>query len=282
VWADRRRETAGGTLATHRAGRGEGPTLVLLHGVGLRLEAWGGLIDRLSSEHPILAIDLPGHGHSPRLDRSRLNGAAPRLADFTDAVAEAIRLSVDGPAVVAGHSFGAMIALDLAIRHAGLVAAVAAMNAIFRRTDTARMAVQARANMLGAGDAVDATAPLSRWFGDPPADPAAADACRSWLGRADRAGYADAYRVFAEEDGPPDAGLAALDRPALFLTGANDPNSTPAMSRAMADRAPRGRAVILDNAAHMAPMTHVEEIGEALYVAFRGLMDGAGARRPEG
>lgn len=286
-------------MATHRSGRGDGPTIVLLHGVGLRLEAWGGLIDRFAPDRPVLAIDLPGHGHSPRLDISQPDREAPRLADFTDAVAATIRLSVEGPAIVAGHSFGAMTALDLAIRHADLVAAVAAMNAIFRRTDAARAAVRARADALGADalgadalgadalgadalgpkaledrDAVDVTAPLSRWFGDPPADPAVADACRSWLERADRDGYADAYRVFAKEDGPSDAGLTALDRPALFLTGENDPNSTPAMSRAMADRAPRGRAVVVEGAAHMAPMTHVEEVCAALYGAMKELADG--------
>jgi pimeloyl-ACP methyl ester carboxylesterase len=48
------------------------------------------------------------------------------------------------------------------------------------------------------------------------------------------------------------------------MTGAQEPNSTPAMSRAMADLAPDGQAVIIEGAAHMLPMTHREEVNTHL------------------
>jgi pimeloyl-ACP methyl ester carboxylesterase len=70
--------------------------------------------------------------------------------------------------------------------------------------------------------------------------------------------------VFANEDGPADTGLATLQCPALFITGADEPNSTPAMSAAMAKLTPNGRAVIVAGAAHMLPMTHAAEVNTAL------------------
>ena len=72
--------------------------------------------------------------------------------------------------------------------------------------------------------------------------------------------YKAAYTTFAESDGPTKEQLARIDSPALFVTGADEPNSTPQMSRAMAELAPNGQAKVLLNAAHMMPMTHAEEV----------------------
>jgi pimeloyl-ACP methyl ester carboxylesterase len=69
--------------------------------------------------------------------------------------------------------------------------------------------------------------------------------------RLDPRGYARAYRVFCEADPWLDGRLGALCVPALFVTGELDPNSSPAMSRAMAAEAPLGRAVVLAGERHM-------------------------------
>lgn len=84
----------------------------------------------------------------------------------------------------------------------------------------------------------------------------------------DPAGYAAAYWVFAACDGPAPDTLCRLKCPALFQTGGRDANSTPAMSRSMAAQAPQGRALIVENAAHMMPMTHPEDVAQALTACF--------------
>ena len=48
---------------------GSGPPLVLLHGVGHRRQAWGAVLDRLTPHRDVIAVDLPGHGESPPLQR---------------------------------------------------------------------------------------------------------------------------------------------------------------------------------------------------------------------
>ncbi len=231
---------------------GKGPRIVLIHGVGLRAEAWNAQIDALSRHHEVLAPDLPGHCASDALP------VAPGLRAYSERIA---RL-VDQPAVLVGHSMGAMIALDMAGRYPKQVQGVAALNAIFKRSPVARAAVQERAAALDGISVSDPGAPLSRWFGDTPSPERTA--CRDWLTAADPHGYKAAYSIFATEDGPDETLLKNLSCPALFMTGGKEQNSTPAMSHAMANLAPNGTAQIVDDAAHMMPMTHPAEVNRAL------------------
>ncbi len=254
TWTTRPRSEIGG-LSVIVSGRG--PLIVLIHGVGLRAEAWNRQIDALSVCHRVMAVDLPGHGSSPVPDRDM------QLAGYSDAVARVLR----EPAMIVGHSMGAMIALDLATRRTDRVRGVVALNAIYRRSPEARAAVRARVRELDAAACGDPTSTLRRWFGD--RETAERAACRRWLLKADPRGYAMAYRVFAQEDGPSDAGLASLACPALFITGSEEPNSTPGMSRQMAALAPRGRAGVVEGAAHMMPMTHAAAVNE-LMLGFAG------------
>ena len=75
--------------------------------------------------------------------------------------------------------WGAMIALDLAVRHPHLVKGVAALNAIYRRSPKAAEAVRRRATELSATGDSDPEATLTRWFGD--RDTPERRACREWL-----------------------------------------------------------------------------------------------------
>ena len=89
---------------------------------------------------------MPGHGDSATL------GPNSDLADFTDEIVTVL----DAPATVIGHSFGAMIALNMATRHPALVTGVAALNAIYRRSASAKALVFARANGLDGTTVTDA------------------------------------------------------------------------------------------------------------------------------
>jgi (E)-2-((N-methylformamido)methylene)succinate hydrolase len=249
MWTTRQRSEIGG-LATVTAG--EGTRLLLIHGVGLRAEEWNAQIEVLSEKFEVVAPDLPGHGESPLLAETA------GLADYSDWVARLL----DQPTVVAGHSMGAMIALDLAVRYPEKICGVVTLNAIYRRTDAARAAVNLRAASLDGVSVPEPEPTLTRWFGGQ-ASPER-EACKYWLQNVDPKGYQTAYRVFAEEDGPSDESLKSLRCPALFLTGSLEPNSTPAMSRAMAALAPNGEAQIIETAAHMMPMTHSAEVTDAL------------------
>jgi pimeloyl-ACP methyl ester carboxylesterase len=227
--------------------------MVLIHGVGLRAEAWGALIPLLQSTFTLHLLDMPGHGASALCRGEQLGDYTARFADYLDRL---------GGAITVGHSMGAMIALDLAGRAPGLLHGVAALNAIYRRSPEAAQQVQARAQAQDGTALPDPAPTLRRWFSDLDTPPARA--CRDWLTDVDPRGYAQAYRVFAHHDGPDQGDLAAYPGPALFITGGDEPNSTPRMSQDMARLAPCGTAHVIDGAAHMAPMTHPRIIADLI------------------
>lgn len=236
---------------------GEGPPILLVHGVGLRAESWGAMISMLSQHFRVIVPDLPGHGESPLLPASPVQGLAP----FTDQMAELLQ-RIDGPVLVVGHSLGALIALDLTINHADNVAAAVPLNAIYRRNQAAANAVKSRAAELAKSPNADPSPTIERWFGVDPQDEMAqmAERCHHWLSTVNAKGYHRAYHVFAHEDGPTDEALKQIHQPVLFMTGADEPNSTPEMSKAMAELAPMGQSMVIEGARHMMPMTHAGDV----------------------
>lgn len=88
--------------------RGEGPPIVLIHGITGRSDQWEPAIDELAADHTVLAPDLLGHGESakPRGDYS-LGAYASAVRDVTVAV------GIDRATVV-GHSLGGGIAMQFA------------------------------------------------------------------------------------------------------------------------------------------------------------------------
>ncbi len=256
TWTTRPRSEVGNLSAIVA---GDGPPFILLHGVGLRAEAWNPVIDALSKRFRVIAPDMIGHGHS------RMDQTPSTLSDYTKAVLPLL----DQPAMIAGHSMGAMMALDLAAQHPDRIAGVAALNAIYRRSPDAQQAVQARAAALDPLTIADPTLTLTRWFGSE-ATPQRAT-CQKWLTSVDPVAYKAAYTVFAHQDGPSEADLFGLTCPALFMTGSAEPNSTPEMSRRMAALAPHGSAVVVDDAAHMMPMTHAATVSTELMAFATGI-----------
>lgn len=247
-----RRTLPASDLSWIEAGAGE--PLLLLHGVGMRAEAWGPQIAAIKG-HRVIALDMPGHGGT-----APLPGGAT-LPDYVAWAANAMdRLGISA-ANVAGHSMGSLIALGLAVSEPDRVLRVALLNAVHRRSAAARAAVIARAEAIAAGE-FDLDTPLNRWFG------AGEEKVRAevagWLSGVDRQGYATAYRAFALGDATYADGIAGLPCPALFLTGAGDPNSTAGMAREMAALAQQGRAVVIEGHRHMVNLTAPDLVTEAL------------------
>ena len=236
---------------------GTGPSLVLIHGVGLRLEAWLNQLNELAQHFTVYAVDMPGHGGS------ELFPECHDISDYTDVIAGWIQNDIATPAVIVGHSMGSMIALNLAIRYPNECAGVVALNSVFRRSEEAKKAVLSRVAQIKQSITADnVTAPVKRWFDFPlrGEDIQNAQLCSEWLSKASLDGYRQAYEVFCFNDGPADEDLTSLTVPALFATGRGDPNSTAKMSEAMAELCPQGSVYIVEDARHMAPMTHADEL----------------------
>jgi pimeloyl-ACP methyl ester carboxylesterase len=112
---------------------GDGPPLLLVHGLGSSRAVWDPVRPRLARTYTTYAIDLPGHGESPPLAppatdvRQQLPDASPRvLAARVAALVDELRdeLGTERPHVV-GHSLGGWVVLELAAD--GQAASVTAM-----------------------------------------------------------------------------------------------------------------------------------------------------------
>ncbi|THD74697.1 alpha/beta hydrolase [Thalassobius vesicularis] len=95
----------------HYIDKGEGPVVLMIHGLGANLGNFDtGLADDLARDHRVIAIDRPGMGWS---DRPEDTDASPRAQAAQ--VAEVIdALKLDKPLVV-GHSLGGAISICLAL-----------------------------------------------------------------------------------------------------------------------------------------------------------------------
>ncbi|MGE5538804.1 MAG: alpha/beta fold hydrolase [Gemmatimonas sp.] len=91
---------------------GAGPPVVLLHGTGGATADFetSGIVERLQNSHRVIVFDRPGYGYSRRQRGRRWTPQAQAAV-----IAEACReLLIERPIVV-GHSWGALVALALAI-----------------------------------------------------------------------------------------------------------------------------------------------------------------------
>jgi pimeloyl-ACP methyl ester carboxylesterase len=102
----------------HYLERGSGEPLVLLHGNGSMIQDFvsSGLVDLAAKNYRVIVIDRPGFGHSSR----------PRNVIWTfDAQAHLIKRALErlgvSQAVVLGHSWGASVAVALALKFPDMV-----------------------------------------------------------------------------------------------------------------------------------------------------------------
>ncbi len=94
---------------------GCGPSVVLIHPIGLDRTWWAPYIEAWESHYHLLAIDLRGHGAS-----SKIEGEI-ELEDMSNDLADVITKEVIGSAHIIGVSMGGMVAQHFALSHHHLV-----------------------------------------------------------------------------------------------------------------------------------------------------------------
>jgi len=94
---------------------GEGRPLVLLHGAYMTVDAMGAILPGLAETRRVIVPEMQGHGRTADIDRPIT------YEGMADDVAALIRhLDLDYPDIF-GYSMGGGVALQLAMRHPGLV-----------------------------------------------------------------------------------------------------------------------------------------------------------------
>jgi pimeloyl-ACP methyl ester carboxylesterase len=232
-------------FVTAYAVEGAGPPVLLIHGVGARLDTWDGVVAALGGRLMTIRFDLRGHGES-----SKPRGPYSAALFAEDARALLDHLGV-GQCHVAGHSLGATVALRLALDAPDRVERLVLLSAAAGRTEEERQRVLERLAIVEHGiPGEHFRRSLSRWFSDEfrRANPELLERYASRNMENDPHAYAAAYHVLATTDLADEA--ARVRVPTLIVTGEGDVGSNPRMARLLHARIPGSRLEILPGLRH--------------------------------
>jgi len=222
------------------------PVVVLLHGAGMDHTVWASQARWLAQHgRAVLAFDLPGHGRSA--------GPAPdsiaALGDWLLAVLDSRGI---GRFRLAGHSMGALVALEAAARAGARVEALALLGfAPLMRVHAALLAAaRAGAHAAIAMMVKWSFAPTGRPGGNPAPGLRRAASARRLLERAGGVTLATDLAACDAYDGAA-AAAARVRCPTLLLAGGED-RMTPAPAAAgFAERFTAARMTVLPGVGHM-------------------------------
>lgn len=238
---------------------GDGPAVVLVHGMGLNMHMWRGQLAPLEHWFTVVRYDLLGHG------TSTARPGPYALADFVDQLARLLdELEIERCHLL-GFSLGGLIAQAFAIHHAGRVDRLAILNAGYDRSDGERAGMIERLRIAladGYGGTVETA--LARWF-TPEfflRRPEVIEQVRRWMHANDAAVYPEIYRVLAYGDRELAAAVTTLRCPTLVLSCEGDTGSPPAMARRMAAAIPGARLAIVPKLKHLGLMEDPSAIND--------------------
>jgi pimeloyl-ACP methyl ester carboxylesterase/putative sterol carrier protein len=241
---------------------GEGPDVVLIHGLGATKTSFFDTAATLAANgYRVHAIDLPGFGSS-----SKPLGAPYNASWFADSVLALLdALDIDRAHIV-GNSMGGRVAIEVALRAPRRVGGLALLSpaVAFVKRPWLRV-VQALPPQLGvlphAFTRGMVSGQLRAMFADPDAiDPATADIAvdefrRIYASPHARAAFLTAARnIYLER--PFGTGgfyerLSTLRAPAMFVWGTHDPLIPSAFSHHVSEWLPDAEQIVLDQCGHV-------------------------------
>lgn len=224
---------------------GEGPPLMLVHGVGASLASWNGVVESLSESFEILRLDLRGHGKSAHIEGSY----------SIDAFAEDVLKVMDEAGIarmhLAGFSLGGLIAQKLAVDWPERFDRIVILSAVAGRTPEEREKVVARLGMIQEGGIKAITgAAQDRWFTKEfgHRHPDVIENRIAELKAVHLSSYLEAYRVFGTTELVDT--LHEIESPTLVMTGEFDQGSNVRMAETMHRLIPNSDLRILPGLKH--------------------------------
>lgn len=236
---------------------GEGPPVVMLHGLGGTSNSWQPLVPVLGGFR-VVRPDLPGSGRSPvPYGKITVEGLAQTVANALG------HLGIESAHVV-GHSFGTLVAQHLVAAKPGMATSLTLFGPIIEPADSARERLRERAGLArrhGMDHVADLLLGGSLSAATHRDDPLAAAFVRESHMRQDAEGFARSCEALAEAEAA-DHGLIAC--PTLIVTGEDDGVGPPSVARDLAARIAGAECVILERCGHWTPVEKPQECGTLL------------------
>ncbi len=252
---------------------GEGPAIVFVHGLSGSWPNWLEQLPEFATEHRVIAMDLPGFGHSPMPDERITISAYARMLD---GLLEALGVSA---ASVVGNSMGGFVSAELAIafpqRVERLVLISAAGISTYRHRDVERIEPYLRRVAPMVAAYTGWTAARSDWMArrpglrnltlglvtrHPSRLPAALAA--EQLRGAGKPGFMQALR--ANIDYPVRERLPEIACPTLIVWGDEDKVIPVGDASVFEELIPNARKVIFEGTGHMAMLERPTAFNELL------------------
>lgn len=243
------------------------PTVVLFHSSAASSRQWHALAERLRPDFDVQAIDFHGHGLQPPW-RGEL-----ALTVRDEAALALPILQAAGRAHLIGHSYGAAIALHLAMARPDLVASVAGFEPVTfalldehephgAATIEVREVAEDMRRSMAAGRPEDAAARFFDYWSSAPAW-ARLDPRRQQVMTALMPSVAMQFHAVYTTALPAEA-LARLDMPLLLLSGGRSTAAAQRIAGMLRRLLPAAQHEILPGVGHLAPLTHAELVNERL------------------
>jgi 3-oxoadipate enol-lactonase len=254
-------------VTIHHEVRGDGPAVLLVHAGIADSRMWAAVADRLvAAGHQVVTGDLQGHGRTPLAPGVVSN--AGDLLTLLDVV---------------GASFGGRVALELALRAPGRVAALALLGSALDEFDASDELAAFEAEeeaALEAGD-VDAAiaATVRTWVtrGGRDSDPAVVELVET-MERDAIAAQLGVDAELEEHDPPVARRLGEIAAPALVVVGADDLEDFHRIAARLAAELPGASDVVtVAGAAHLPALERPDEVAAALVPFLRAARPPAAA-----
>lgn len=251
---------AGGPLWVHTGGvelDRSRPAVILIHAAGMDHTVWRYQSRALAGAGcAVAAVDLPAHGRSGGDPCKSIEEMAAVVAEM----AAGLELQ---PAVVAGHSLGGLVALQLAAAYPQAVRSLVLLGS------SGEMRVHP--DLLAAADADDHLAAelITAWSfpamalgGEPQPGSWEVGATLRLLERSRPGVLAADLHACHDFDGL--AVAARVRCPATVVIGGQDRMAPPLAARRLADALPQGRRIELPDAGHMTPLERPRQVRDLL------------------
>lgn len=245
----------GHTLCAQRWGSTRGPSVVLVHGLGVASTYYGRLASALAPSADVHVLELPGFGRAPK-------PAAPLGVEDLAAVVNAYARSagLDRPMLV-GHSMGSQVVLEAALQEPDRVHSVVGMGCVVdpRARTATRQGLRLLHDLL-------LESPSANWA-----------VLRDYLRTGPRWYLGTLPHMLAYRT---EEAATRLQVPLLIVRGARDPIATQGWSERLRQVTPAARLVVVPGAAHVVMHTHAAEVAALILREHAGMRETGGAPTP--
>ena len=254
-------ETSAGVF--HGVDRGEGPTVLLVHGFPLDHQMWDQQIEALEPGYRVIAADLLGFGNSTSTPRESVS-----MAEFADELAVMLdALGVTDKIIFCGLSMGGYIGWEFWRRHADRLQALILCDTRAAGDDPAtakgRQMAATQVLQAGSGSMIEAMIPRLFAASSRQSMPDVVAATRARMEQVPAWSIAAAQRGMATRDDFRDQ-LPSISIPALIVCGDQDEITPAEEMQEIADQLPQASFVEIANAGHMAPLEQPAAVNHAL------------------